>query len=187
MVNQKVASLILERAGYQVDIVSNGREAIETLDDSSYDLVFMDVQMPEMGGFEATNSIRKKEQGSARHIPIIAMTAHAMKGDRERCLEAGMDDYVPKPIQVQDVLDAIARWTNLDAGGLKAAWLRQNNPRASSNKGPCHPHSRDFSPTSAAAAYLLGLTSTTLGRPAKSEKMVAESSRSSRANSPRTA
>jgi len=111
-VNQKVASRILEKGGYQVDVVANGREAVEAFQNSSYDLVFMDVQMPELDGFEATRVIREKEKGSERHIPIIAMTAHAMKGDRERCLEAGMDDYIPKPIQPKDMFEVIDKWAN---------------------------------------------------------------------------
>jgi len=112
VVNQKVASRILEKSGYQVDVVSNGQEAVEAVKNSTYDLVFMDVQMPEMDGLKATKVIREIEKESGKHVPIIAMTAHAMKGDKERCLEAGMDDYIPKPIQPQDVIDTIERWTN---------------------------------------------------------------------------
>ena len=113
--NQKYIRRLLERWGLSVHIVDNGLLAVEALAKGAYDLVLMDVQMPEMDGFEATRIIRSQEAGSGRHIPIIAMTAHAMKGDRERCIEAGMDGYVPKPISadrlrqyIQDQLSAIA-------------------------------------------------------------------------------
>jgi two-component system, sensor histidine kinase and response regulator len=99
LVNQRVASHLLKNAGHFVIAVVNGREAIEALAREDFDLVLMDVQMPEMDGLEATRAIRALEQKTGRHLPIVAMTAHAMKGDRERCLEAGMDDYLPKPVQ----------------------------------------------------------------------------------------
>ncbi len=111
-VNQRVATLILERGGYQVDVANNGREAMEILEGSCYDLIFMDLQMPEMGGLQATRAIREREGSTGEHTPIIAMTAHTMKGDREECLRAGMDDYISKPIQSQEVFDAIHRWTD---------------------------------------------------------------------------
>jgi PAS domain S-box-containing protein len=108
--NQKVAIKVLEKMGHRVDAVANGVEAIKALRTMPYDLVFMDVQMPEMDGLEATRRIRDPQTGVRNpRIPIVAMTAHAMKGDRERCLEAGMDDYVSKPISPQDVAAAIAR------------------------------------------------------------------------------
>jgi len=109
-VNQKVASIMLTKAGYQVDVADNGREAMEALERSSFALVFMDVQMPEMDGFEATAAIRDKEKQSGQHLPIIAMTAHAMEGDRERCLEAGMDDYLSKPIQPKELMAVLEKW-----------------------------------------------------------------------------
>jgi PAS domain S-box-containing protein len=106
-VNQMVASEILERAGFTCDIVCNGREAFELLKSTDYDLVLMDCQMPVMDGFEATRAIRLYEQelsetsGESRHIPIIALTANAIKGDRDRCLEAGMDAYITKPVDAK--------------------------------------------------------------------------------------
>ena len=98
VVNQRVAVLMLESRGHEVTVVNNGREAVERYDAGKFDLILMDVQMPEMDGLEATRTIRGLETGNT-HIPIIAMTAHAMRGDREKCLEAGMDDYLSKPIQ----------------------------------------------------------------------------------------
>jgi len=109
-VNQRLAASLLERRGHKVTIAANGREAIDALDKQPFDVVLMDVQMPEMGGFEATAAIRALEtERSARRLPIIAMTAHAMKGDRERCLAGGMDDYVSKPINPAILFDTIDR------------------------------------------------------------------------------
>ena len=108
-VNQKVVSVLLNKAGYTVDVVENGRLAVEAVDSNKYNLVFMDVQMPEMDGFKATKAIRERE-GEGNHIPIIAMTAHAMKGDRKVCLNAGMDDYISKPIKPQELYEVIEKW-----------------------------------------------------------------------------
>ncbi len=108
-VNQVVALAMLEKAGYRVDAVSNGREAVEAVQTQSYDLVLMDVSMPEMDGFDATTAIRRLPSDMSR-IPIIAMTAHAMEGDRERCLDAGMNDYVSKPVDRRGLLETVARW-----------------------------------------------------------------------------
>jgi PAS domain S-box-containing protein len=107
-VNQKVAVRLLEKQGHAVVVAGNGREALAALGRQAFDLVLMDVQMPEMDGLEATALIRRQEQGSGRHVPVVAMTAHAMKGDRERCLAAGMDGYVAKPVQVEDLFQTIA-------------------------------------------------------------------------------
>jgi signal transduction histidine kinase/DNA-binding response OmpR family regulator len=106
-INQFVARRLLEKHGHTVTVAGNGYEAVHLLDREDFDLVLMDVQMPEMDGFEATAAIRVKESGTGRHIPIIAMTAHAMKGDQERCLQAGMDSYVPKPITPAVLFSAI--------------------------------------------------------------------------------
>ncbi|MGH9532152.1 MAG: response regulator [Terriglobales bacterium] len=106
-VNQKLAMRLLEKRGHKVEVAGNGREALETLGKKPFDLVLMDLQMPEMGGLEATARIREKERKSGGHVPIVAMTAHAMKGDRERCLEAGMDGYVSKPVRKNDLFEAI--------------------------------------------------------------------------------
>jgi len=108
IVNQKLALRLLEKFGFQADAVANGMEAVRALELAPYDLVLMDVQMPELDGFQATQVIRDPESRVLNHnIPIIAMTAHAMKKDRDRCLNAGMDDYVPKPIQPQKLYEAI--------------------------------------------------------------------------------
>jgi two-component system sensor histidine kinase/response regulator len=120
-VNQRVAVRTLAKHGFIVTVVGNGREALETVAQNSFDLVLMDVQMPELDGLEATRAIRMEEADSDRRLPIIAMTAHAMKGDKERCLEAGMDDYVTKPIQVQDLLRAIKAVTTPDAVSVPLA------------------------------------------------------------------
>jgi CheY-like chemotaxis protein/anti-sigma regulatory factor (Ser/Thr protein kinase) len=106
-VNQLVARKLLDRRGHEVTVACNGHEALDLFDDQVFDLILMDVQMPEMDGFEATAALRAREAKTGRHIPIIAMTAHAMKGDHRRCLEAGMDGYVTKPIKPSALFDAI--------------------------------------------------------------------------------
>ncbi|HWG42328.1 MAG TPA: PAS domain S-box protein [Gemmataceae bacterium] len=108
MVNQRVAMRILEKRGHSVVLAHNGKEVLALLERETFDLVLMDLEMPEMGGFEATANIRQRERATDRHIPILALTAHAMKGDRERCLQAGMDGYVAKPIQARELFQAIA-------------------------------------------------------------------------------
>jgi PAS domain S-box-containing protein len=106
-VNQQLAVSILNKQGHSVEVVGNGKEALAALDSRAFDLVLMDVQMPQMDGFEATAAIRAQEKGTGQHIPIIAMTAYALKGDRERCLASGMDGYVPKPARSLQLLRAI--------------------------------------------------------------------------------
>jgi len=108
-VNQMTGTTMLEKLGHTVVVAGNGREAIEKINTQAFDIVFMDVQMPEMDGMTATAEIRKSEQSTGKHVPIVAMTAHAMKGDKEKCLQAGMDDYVSKPIRRQELTDVIAR------------------------------------------------------------------------------
>jgi signal transduction histidine kinase/CheY-like chemotaxis protein len=109
-VNQELAAKILEHRGHTVRVANNGREAIAQWEGEDFDAILMDVQMPEMDGLTATSAIRAKEQTMFGHIPIIAMTAHAMKGDRERCLQAGMDAYISKPIRVEQVMETLGRF-----------------------------------------------------------------------------
>jgi CheY-like chemotaxis protein len=108
-VNQTLAVRMLEKRGHQVAVVGTGKAALAALAQHSFDLILMDVQMPELDGFEATAAIRARERESGGHLPIIAMTAHAMKGDQERCLAAGMDGYVAKPMKAADLYAAIDR------------------------------------------------------------------------------
>ncbi len=111
-VNQQVASLLVERLGHRADVVSNGYEALEAVSRQPYDIVLMDCQMPEMDGYQATKEIRGREP-KGTHIPIIALTANAMKGDRDRCLEAGMDDFVSKPVKIEELKNVLDRWISL--------------------------------------------------------------------------
>jgi len=106
-VNQTLAMRILERLGHKVQVADNGKEAIR-LAQEHFDVILMDVQMPEMDGLEATTAIRVAEAGTGRHVPIVAMTAHAMKGDKERCLSAGMDGYLSKPIRIDELQRAMS-------------------------------------------------------------------------------
>jgi len=112
LVNQKVAIYMLEKQGHSVMGVTNGEEALAALEKGNFELILMDVQMPKMDGYRATQLIRQKEKETSLHIPIIAMTAHAMKGDREKCLRAGMDEYISKPLNVKQLADTIARVMN---------------------------------------------------------------------------
>ena len=119
LVNQLIASKMLEKLGCQVDVAANGQEAVDMLDMLPYDIVFMDCQMPEMDGFEATRVIRDREQSSGEHVAIIAMTANAMAGDREQCLEAGMDDYLSKPVRPAE-LKRVVRDQRFVVAGIDA-------------------------------------------------------------------
>ncbi|HVP58154.1 MAG TPA: response regulator, partial [bacterium] len=114
-INLKLVVKMLEKRGHTVGVATNGREVLNALEKQRFDLVLMDVQMPEMDGLEATVAIREQEKKTGGHIPIIAMTAHAMKGDRERCIDIGMDAYVSKPIRAQEILAAIDRTVVGDA------------------------------------------------------------------------
>jgi CheY-like chemotaxis protein/HPt (histidine-containing phosphotransfer) domain-containing protein len=107
LVNQRLAVGLLERHGHRVTIANNGRQALDLASDDGFDAILMDVQMPEMDGLEATRLIREHERQTGRHVPIIAMTAHALKGDRERCLASGMDEYVAKPVRERQLLTAL--------------------------------------------------------------------------------
>jgi CheY-like chemotaxis protein len=111
-VNQVLAARLLEKRGHKVTVAGNGKEALAALEKNTFDLVLMDVQMPEMDGFEATGIIRQKEKTSGNHLAVIAVTAHAMVGDKERCLAAGMDDYITKPIRPQELTELLARFSN---------------------------------------------------------------------------
>jgi CheY-like chemotaxis protein len=108
-INQKVVTTMLEKRGHTVGVVQNGQEAVLAVEDGGYDLVLMDISMPEMDGFEATGIIRERELLSGEHMPIIALTANAMKGDAEKCIDAGMDGYVAKPMRLEALLCEMER------------------------------------------------------------------------------
>jgi CheY-like chemotaxis protein/HPt (histidine-containing phosphotransfer) domain-containing protein len=127
LVNQKLAVRLLEKQRHRVTLAANGREALAALEKESFDVVLMDVQMPEVDGLEATAALREREKGTGRHVPILALTAHAMKGDRERCLEAGMDGYLAKPLRARELYAALAA---LEAGGRPRPAGRAEAPPA---------------------------------------------------------
>jgi len=108
--NQMVAVQLLRRLGYHAEVAANGAEAFEAFRTMPFDLILMDCQMPQMDGYEATRAIREAERSTDRHIPIIAATANAMRGDREKCLAAGMDDYLAKPVKLEELKTTIERW-----------------------------------------------------------------------------
>jgi two-component system sensor histidine kinase/response regulator len=108
-VNRLLAVRILEKTGCRVDVAENGAVAVQMTRERSYAVIFMDLQMPVMDGLQATRAIRRQE-GSGQHVPIVAVTANAMPGDRETCLAAGMDDYLPKPLRPSDMVQALHRW-----------------------------------------------------------------------------
>jgi CheY-like chemotaxis protein len=120
-VNQRLAIGLLTKRGHHVSVACNGHEALEMHQSREFDLVLMDVQMPEMDGFQATEAIRRYDRIHGFHTPIIALTAHAMKGDRERCLEAGMDAYVSKPVRADELFVTIEEvWASLEESAGKA-------------------------------------------------------------------
>src|SRR4030095_12303782 len=125
-INQQVALILLQKAGYSVDAVETGAQAIEKIQANSYSAVLMDIQMPEMDGLEATRQIREVEKNSGQHIPIISRTAHAMQGDRERCLDAVMDDYVTKPLEPKVLFSALDRWANTTDSFAEAAQVTED-------------------------------------------------------------
>jgi CheY-like chemotaxis protein len=108
-VNRVLAVRLLEKRGYAVSVAENGREAVTALEKGTFDIVLMDVQMPEMDGFQATSAIREREANSDGHVPIVALTAFALKGDEQRCLSAGMDAYVSKPLRTDELFATIER------------------------------------------------------------------------------
>ncbi|CDH53201.1 gaf sensor hybrid histidine kinase [Lichtheimia corymbifera JMRC:FSU:9682] len=134
MVNQKLALRILQKFGHNVTTVSNGKFAVEKFQNEPFDMILMDVQMPVMGGFEATQRIRQleKESGTDSHIPIIALTAHAMIGDREKCLASGMDEYVTKPLRLPELIAAIKKFAP------QSAHVPLDQPSSSSSKSSYH-------------------------------------------------
>jgi CheY-like chemotaxis protein len=140
--NQKLAVALLERRGHQVTVVGNGKLAVAALSEAPFDVVLMDVQMPEMDGLEATAAIRSHEKKTGQHIPIVAMTAHAMKGDRERCLEAGMDGYVAKPIHPHELFAAVEMHAGDDS--------RHREPRQGALATPVSPTEIDWTKALAA-------------------------------------
>ena len=111
-VNRHMAVVLLEERGHKVCVADNGKQALALLDEQSFDLILMDIQMPIMDGFQATKLIREQEKTTGQHIRIIAMTAHALKGDRERCLEAGMDGYLAKPVKEEELLTCVENWAS---------------------------------------------------------------------------
>ncbi|KAG0065897.1 histidine kinase osmosensor [Linnemannia elongata] len=146
VVNQKLAVRILEKFGHKVTIVSNGKMAVECYDNKHFDLILMDVQMPIMGGFEATQEIRKLERlkGKGDHLPIIALTAHAMIGDREKCLAAGMDEYITKPLRVNELIATINKFPPKNCPDLAQHDPYYDYPHQRSSYSPPHDTSAHF-------------------------------------------
>ncbi|MFV0445259.1 MAG: response regulator [Planctomycetaceae bacterium] len=139
LANQKLACGLLRKWNHQVTVANNGREAMTALQSNDFDVVLMDVQMPELDGMSATIQIREQERLTGAHLPIIAMTAHAMKGDRERCLHSGMDDYVSKPVRPQQLLAALANFFPADTGPSDATEASLAPSRAAPTQSPPPP------------------------------------------------
>jgi two-component system, sensor histidine kinase and response regulator len=136
LVNQRLAERLIAKQGHSVVVVGTGRAALETIEKEAFDMILMDVQMPEMDGFEATTAIRERETATGKHLPIIAMTAHAMTGDRERCLAAGMDGYLSKPIHAQELAKEIERFRRGKASAQAGIPITQEVERAQRRSGP---------------------------------------------------
>ena len=140
-INQQLAVLMLERLGHRAEVAANGKEALDVLAQRPFDAILIDCQMPEMDGYDATREIRQREAlgiqdgMKAAHIPIIAMTANAMKGDREKCLEAGMDDYLTKPIQREELASALAKWLSASSDNASPAY-ENHTPVSSEHPTP---------------------------------------------------
>src|SRR6516164_5499155 len=132
-VNQTLAMRILERLGHKVQVVNNGKEALGRAQGEEFDVILMDVQMPEMDGLEATTAIRDAEASTGKHVPIVAMTAHAMKGDREKCLSAGMDGYLSKPIRIDELKQAMSEVKKTQNAEQSLEW-KENTGRSSEQK-----------------------------------------------------
>jgi CheY-like chemotaxis protein len=144
--NQKLALIILGRLGYKADLAANGREALQALERQPYDVVLMDMQMPEMDGLEATRRIRR-ELPASRQPHIIAMTANAMQGDREACLAAGMNDYVSKPIRVEELVGALSTSRPLESGpGARSQEHDAGGDGSSSAAAPPAAEAREIAP-----------------------------------------
>ena len=126
IVNQRVVCYLLEKEGHQVASAHNGEKVLEAMEKEIFDCILMDVQMPKMDGFEATSAIREKEKKTGSHIPIIALTAHAMKGDKEKCIESGMDDYISKPIKPEELFDTIKRVMDRSKGKQRTFKVTRN-------------------------------------------------------------
>jgi two-component system, sensor histidine kinase and response regulator len=132
VVNQRVALKMLERLGYRADLAANGKEALDVLAHARYDVVLMDCQMPELDGYQTTREIRRRI-GDTRSIVVIGLTAHALQGDREKCLEAGMDDYLTKPVMPEDLAAALARWMDREGPRAPAPVARREPPGAATS------------------------------------------------------
>ena len=142
VMNQKLLIEMLSQQGHAVTIAADGRETLARLAEGDFDMVLMDVQMPNMDGFEAAGIIRRREQGTGKRIPIVAVTAHAMKDDRRRCIEAGMDEYVSKPIRPQALRAAIEQALRVSGKGARPEGVAP--PTAS--KTPCGPKTVEAEP-----------------------------------------
>ncbi len=139
LINQQVALKMLENFGYRTRTAETGKEALALLEEQDFDLVLMDIQMPEMDGYEATRHIRAAACGEAKqHVPIVAMTANAMKGDRENCLKAGMNDYIAKPVDPEDLRKKLDRWTSDVAGTAQVAHTASHTTGEDNGERPFH-------------------------------------------------